>query len=85
MLINIRIHDMEFDLIVVHIFQSQILIWVKMLFFFGVDVISSVHANNKNKDILILGKRETKGLNNTLLTTEAKYLLHFLDQKNFFF
>ena len=38
---------------------------------------SSVHANNKNKDILILGKGRTKGLDNTTLTTEAKYSINF--------
>ena len=31
----------------------------------------SVHVNNKNKDILILGKRQTKGLDITSLTAEA--------------
>ena len=44
---------------------------------FWVDMSSSVHANNKNKDILILGKGRTKGLDNTTLTTEAKYSINF--------
>ena len=34
---------------------------------------SSVHANNKNKDILVLGKGQTQGLDNTTLTPEAEY------------
>ena len=38
---------------------------------------SSVHANNKNKDILILGKIQTKGLGNTSLTAEAEYFINF--------
>ena len=38
---------------------------------------SSVHANNKNKDILILGKGRTQGLDNTTLTAEAKYSINF--------
>ena len=38
---------------------------------------SSVHANNKNKDILILGKEETKGLDNTTLTVKAEYFINF--------
>ena len=33
---------------------------------------SSVHANNKNKDILIPGKGQTKGLDNPSLTVEAR-------------
>ena len=37
--------------------------WGKNAIIFGVDMSSSVHANNKNKDILILGKEQTKGLN----------------------
>ena len=38
---------------------------------------SSVHANNKNKDILILGKGQTKGLDNISLTAEAEYSINF--------
>ena len=38
---------------------------------------SSVHVNNKNKSILILGKWETKGLDNTSLTAEAEYSINF--------
>ena len=34
---------------------------------------SSVHVDNKNKDILILGE----GLDNTTLTVKAKYLINF--------
>ena len=37
----------------------------------------SVHANNKNKYILILGKEETKGLDNMTLTAEAEYSINF--------
>ena len=38
---------------------------------------SSVHANNKNIDILILGNGETKRLDNTSLTAEAEYSINF--------
>ena len=38
---------------------------------------SSMHANNKNKDILVLGKGQTKGLDNTSLTAEAEYSINF--------
>ena len=34
------------------------------------------HANKKNKDILILGKGERKGLDNTILTAEAEYSIN---------
>ena len=54
MLINILIQDMKLDLIVVHFIQFQILTAVKVSLFFGIDMSSSVHAKNKNKDILNL-------------------------------
>ena len=38
---------------------------------------SSVHANNENKYTLIIGKGETKGLDNTTLTAEAEYAINF--------
>ena len=44
--------------------------WGKNVVIFGADMGSSVHTNNKNKNILILGKGETKGLDNISLTAE---------------
>ena len=38
---------------------------------------SSVHANNKNKDVLTFGKGKTKGLDNISLTAEAEYFINF--------
>ena len=38
---------------------------------------SSIHIDNKNKDILILGEGTTRGLDNTTLTGEAKYPFNF--------
>ena len=43
---------------------------------FGVDMSSSVHIGNKKKDILILGKESTHGLDYTTLTT-AQYSINF--------
>ena len=37
---------------------------------------SSVHIDNKKKDILILGKGSTQGLENTTLTAEAVYSIN---------
>ena len=51
--------------------------WGKSAIIFGVDMSSSVHAYNKNKDILTLGKGQTKGLDNTSLTSEAVYSINF--------
>ena len=44
---------------------------------FGADMSSSVHIDNKNKDILILGEEPTQGLDDTTLTAEAKYPINF--------
>ena len=44
----------------------------KNVIMFGADMSSSVHIDNKNKDILILGVGPTKGLDDTTLTAEAR-------------
>ena len=49
--------------------------WGKNAIIFGADMSSSVHTNNK--DILILDKGETKGLDNTTLTAETEYSINF--------
>ena len=48
----------------------------KNVHIFGVDVSSSVHADNKGKDILILGEGPTQGLNHTL-TADTKCSITF--------
>ena len=65
---------MELDFILANFFQFQIFIGVKIS---SGKKDSSVHANNKNKDILILGNGETKRLDNTSLTVEAEYSINF--------
>ena len=44
---------------------------------FGVDMSSSVHTDNKKKDILIIGEDPTQGLDGTTLTGEKKYSINF--------
>ena len=44
---------------------------------FGADMSSSVHIDNKNKDILILGEEPTQGLDDTTLTAEEKHPISF--------
>ena len=41
---------------------------------FGVNMSSSVHIGNKNKDILILGEGPTQGLDDTTLTAEVEVI-----------
>ena len=74
---NLHIQDMELSFILVHFFSIPNFDWSKNGIILGVDMSSSVHANNKNKDILILGKGQTKRLDNTILTAEAEYSIKF--------
>ena len=50
---------------------------------FGVDTSSSAHIDKKKKDILILGKGPTQGLEHTL-TTEKIYSINFTGTKKKF-
>ena len=50
---------------------------------FGVDMSSSAHIDNKKKDILILGRGPTQGLEHTL-TTEKMYSINFTITKKQF-
>ena len=47
---------------------------------FGVDMSSSAHIDNKKKDILVLGKGPTQGLEHTL-TAEKMYSINFTATK----
>ena len=50
---------------------------------FGVDISSSVHIDDKKKDILILGKGPTEGLEHTL-TAEKMYSINFIEHNKKF-
>ena len=51
---------------------------------FGVDMNSSIHIDNKGKDILIVGKGLTQGLGEHSLTAEKIYSINFtLTKKRF--
>ena len=45
---------------------------------------SSVHANNKKKDILIICEGPTQGLYGTTLTAEKKYSINFTENNKKF-
>ena len=49
----------------------------KDVIIFGPDMSSSIHIDNKNKDILILDEVPTQGLDDITLTAGAKYLINF--------
>ena len=58
--------------------------WGKNVIAFGADMSSSVHIDNKNKDILILGEIPTQGLDDTTLTAEVKYPINFKKSRKIF-
>ena len=45
---------------------------------------SSVHADSKKKDTLILGEGPPRGLDGTTLTAEKKYLINFTENNKKF-
>ena len=51
---------------------------------FGVDMSSSVHVDNKKKDILILGEGPTQGLDGTTLNAEKKHSINFTENNKKF-
>ena len=51
---------------------------------FGVDMSSSVDIDNKRRDILILGKGPTQGLDGTTFTTEALCPINFTQSRKRF-
>ena len=51
---------------------------------FGVDNSSSEHADNINKDILILGKNPIDGLDDTTITSESEYSISLTETRNVF-
>ena len=66
-----------------HLIEHQeVHFWVvngQNVIIFGVDMNSSVHVDNKGKDILILGKGPTQGLGEHSLTAEKMYSVNFTD------
>ena len=50
----------------------------KNVIIIGADMNSSLHIDNKNKDILILCKGPSQGLDNITLTAEAKHSTNFI-------
>ena len=50
---------------------------VKKEIIFRAGISSSVHANNKTKNVLVLDEEFTQGLNNTTIYVEKLYLINF--------
>ena len=56
----------------------------KHVIIFGADMSPSVHVDNKNKDISILGEGPTQRLNNIKLRSEAIYSINFTQPHKIF-
>ena len=56
----------------------------KNVIIFGADMSSSGHIDNREKDILILGKRPTQELDGTTWTAEGKYTINFTQSNRTF-
>ena len=83
-LINILILDMAFNLMHAKKNLSDGSKFGKNVIIFGADMSSSVHIDNKKKNILILVKRSTNGLDDDMLSAEKEYFINFTgQQKNF--
>ena len=52
----------------------------KNVIIFGVDMCSSMHIDNKKKDVLILGKGPTQGLDDTTLSRKLNIQSIFQDE-----
>ena len=55
--------------------------WSKHVVIFGVDNSSSVHAHNKQKDILVLGGDSTDTLDGVTITAEVKCFINIVKSK----
>ena len=82
-LISMGILVTELDLIEDQVLHFQVVDLVKMYQFFWTDIMTSSHIDNKKKDILVLGKGPTQGLEHSL-TTEKVYSINFAVTKKKF-
>ena len=58
--------------------------WSKNTIILGVDNISSVHIDNKEKYLLVLDEGQSQELDNTTITVQAKHSINFTRSRKFF-
>ena len=56
--------------------------WGKNVVIFCLDNSLSVHADNRKKDLLILGEGTTDGLDDTTITAEPEYSVNTSNNRN---
>ena len=66
-----------------HLIEDQVVLGGcgQGLLIFGAEMSSSIHIDNKKKDILVLGRGPTQGLE-SILTAEKMYSINFAVTKN---
>ena len=64
---------------------SDVSVSCKNVIIFSTDMSSSVHACNRKKDILIVGKGQMHGLDNITLTAEKEFSINFTEQQKIVF
>ena len=81
---NANIQDMVLDLIQEEVFPIQVEEMAKNVIIFGADLSSSVHANNKVSNALVLGKSFIQRINGTtIMQKKCVRLISLLAIKNF--
>ena len=83
-LISIFILVVELHLIYKEKFSLRNGSFGRNVIIFGADMSSSVHVDNKIKDILILFEGQTQGLDDAILTAVAEYSINFTEHENKF-
>ena len=66
---------MVLDLILIHFFSFPNFDWGKNVIVFGVDNSSSVHIENKKKDILVIA--QIQRLDDTSIRAKVQYSINF--------
>ena len=74
---NANIQDMVLDLIQEEVFPIQVEEMAKNVIIFGADLSSSVHANNKVSNALVLGKSFIQRINGTTIYAEKMCSTNF--------
>ena len=76
-----NILEMEFDLIEKCVYLLLYGSFGRNLVIFGVNMSSSINADNKGNNNLILGRGPTQGLGEHSLTAEKIYSINFTDHR----
>ena len=83
-LINMSIPVIGLDSMHVHNFHYQTVARVKLSLFLDLINSSSIHVDNKKKDILVLGEGSTQRIDDSTIKSEVKYPIRFTESAKIF-